>query len=89
MVFSLEYKNSNRLTVNNKDQNIHPETRSRKSFLIAVFLRNSGFNMMLKGVLETAQEHGYSILLFNSQNDPEAELKHITTICQKRADGAV
>lgn len=97
--------------VNNKDQNIHPETRSRvlkivkeynytpygtvkdlstaKSFLIAVLLRNSGFNTMLKGILETAQEHGYSILLFNSQNNPEAELKHITTICQKRADGVV
>lgn len=98
--------------VNNKDQNIHPETRSRvlkivkeynytpygtvkdlstaKSFLIAVLLRNSGFlSPMLQGIMETAQEHGYSILLFDSQNDPDAELKHITTICQKRADGVI
>lgn len=97
--------------VNNKDQNIHPETRSRvlkivkeynytpygtvkdlstaKSFLIAVLLRNSDFSPTLNGILETAQEHGYSILLFNSQSDPDAELKHITTICQKRADGVI
>lgn len=98
--------------VNNKDQNIHPETRSRvlkivkeynytpygtvknlsnaKSFLLAVLLRSSDFSpLLLNGILETAQEHGYNVLLFDSQADLQTELKHITTICQKRADGVI
>ena len=87
--------------VNNKDQNIHPETRSRvlkivkeynytpygtvknlsnaKSFLLAVLLRSSDFSpLLLNGILETAQEHGYNVLLFDSQADLQTELKHIT-----------
>lgn len=98
--------------VNNKDQNIHPETRSRvlkivkeynytpygtvknlstaKSFLLAVLLRNSGLSpLMLNVILETAQAHGYNVLLFDSQDDLNTELKHITTICRKRVDGVI
>lgn len=59
-----------------------------KTFLLAVLLRASGkANQLISGILQTAQAHGYSVLVFDSQENPELELKHITSICQKRADG--
>lgn len=98
--------------INNKDQNINPETRSRvlkivkdynytpygnvknistaKSFQIGVLLRSgSQTNLMLNGILHAAQESGYSILLYDSGNDMEMELKHITSLCKNNADGII
>lgn len=98
--------------VNEKDQNISPETRERvlkivkeynytpygmvknistsKTFLLGVLLRAvNQSNMMLSGILQTAQEHGYHILLFDSENDIQTELRHITAICQKKLDGII
>lgn len=98
--------------VNNKDQNINPETRSRvlkivkdynytpygnaknistaKSFLIGVLLKNgSETNLMLNGILYTAQKYGYSILLYDSGSSMEMELKHITSLCKNNVDGVI
>ncbi len=98
--------------VNNKDQNINPETRSRvlkivkeynytpysnvknistaKNFLIGVLLKEgSQTNLMLNGILHTAQEQGYSILLYDSGNSEELELKHITSLCKNHVDGVI
>lgn len=98
--------------INNKDQNINPETRSRvlkivkeynytpysnvknistaKNFLIGVLLKEgSQTNLMLNGILHTAQEQGYSILLYDSRNSEELELKHITSLCKNHVDGVI
>lgn len=98
--------------INNKDQNINPETRSRvlkivkeynytpysnvknistaKNFLIGVLLKEgSQTNLMLNGILHTAQEQGYSILLYDSGNSEELELKYITSLCKNHVDGVI
>lgn len=98
--------------INNKDQNINSETRSRvlkivkdynytpyanvknistaKNFQIGVLLRRgSQTNLMLNGILHTAQENGYSILLYDSRNSMETELKHITSLCKNNVDGII
>ncbi|MDO4169966.1 MAG: PfkB family carbohydrate kinase [Lachnospiraceae bacterium] len=98
--------------VNNKDQNINPETRSRvlqivkeynytpygnvkntstaKSFIIGILLQNgSRTNLILNGILCAAQKYGYSILLYDSKNSTETELKHITSLCKNNVDGII
>lgn len=98
--------------VNNKDQNINPETRSRvlkivkeynytpygtvknmsnaKRFLLGVLLRTaSQTNLMLNGIIQAAQEQGYSVLLLDSLNDKSTELKHITSLCKNNVDGVL
>lgn len=98
--------------VNNKDQDINPETRKRvlkivkeynyspysaiknishaKTFLLAILVRNANTaGQIIYGILQTAQAHGYNVMLFDSQNDVSKELKHITTICKNNVDGLV
>lgn len=98
--------------INNKAQNINPETRNRvlkivkeynytpyatvknisnaKRFLLGVLLRTtSQTNLLLNGILQAAQEQGYNILLLDSQNDTNIELKHITSLCKNNVDGVL
>lgn len=98
--------------VNNKDQNINPETRKRvlkivkdynytpygavknisqaKTFLLGVLLRDGDeSSQLIHGILQTAQAYGYSIMLFDSQEDISLELRHITTICRSHVDGLI
>ena len=57
-------------------------TSQAKTFLLAVLFRYTGkANQLVSAVVHTAQKHGYSVLIFDSQNDPAEELKHITAIC--------
>lgn len=61
-----------------------------KNFLIGVLLKEgSQTNLMLNGILHTAQEQGYSILLYDSGNSEELELKHITSLCKNHVDGVI
>lgn len=61
-----------------------------KSFLIGVLLRSaSATNLMLNGIMETAQESGYTILLLNSGENTDNELKHITALCKNNVDGVI
>lgn len=63
---------------------------SPKRFLIAVLLKSSeGYGDFLPGISAAAQERGYGLLVFHSNNSPEDELKHITTICHHKADGVL
>ena len=65
-------------------------TSQAKTFLLALLFRYTGkANQLVSAVVHTAQKHGYSVLIFDSQNDPAEELKHITAICQKNADGVL
>lgn len=61
-----------------------------KSFLLGVLLRNvSQCNRLLKGLLDTAQEHGYQLIFLDSHENVETELKHITTLCKNHVDGVL
>ena len=59
-----------------------------KRFLLGVLLRTtSQTNLLLNGILQAAQEQGYNILLLDSQNDTNIELKHITSLCKNNVNG--
>lgn len=61
-----------------------------KTFLLGVLLGNAPqTNMMLSGIMQTAQEKGYSILLLDSRGSADTELRHITTLCRNRVDGLI
>lgn len=61
-----------------------------KTFVIGVLLRHSTLlNLMLKGIMQTAQKHGYNILLCDSMDSEEKELKHITALCKHHVDGVI
>ena len=53
---------------------------SRK-FLLGVLLRSAAkAPEMLSGILHTAQEHGYGLLLLESQDSSDLESKHLTCL---------
>lgn len=61
-----------------------------KSFVIGVLLRDASKSAkVLNGILQTAQKCGYNIMLLDSQNSPELELRHITSLCRNRVDGVI
>lgn len=61
-----------------------------KTFVIGVLLRHSTLlNLMLKGIMDMAQKHGYNVLLCDSMDSEEKELKHITALCKHHVDGVI
>lgn len=63
---------------------------SARSFILGVVLSNMPHtNSMLSGITEAAAESDYNILLFDSQNRPDLELKHINALSQKHVDGVI
>lgn len=59
-----------------------------KTFVLGVLLRNGeSCGQMLRGILKAAHEKGYAVLLFDSFQSPEQELKHITSLCKNKIDG--
>ena len=63
---------------------------SAKSFVLAVLLKSSNYpTLMLNGILEIASERGYNILLLDSKNSNDHELKNITSICKNNVDGVI
>ncbi len=61
-----------------------------KTFVIAILLKDlEKCSQFINGVLDTAQSHGYNVMLFDSQNDHCTELKHITSICKNNIDAVI
>lgn len=61
-----------------------------KSFVLGVLVRNAAkSSLFLNGILQTAQERGYNIMLFDSHKDPDLELRHITSLCRNNVDGVI
>ncbi len=61
-----------------------------RKFVIGLLVKSfHSSSMMLGGILETAQKHGYQLLLFNSEQSLPQELKHITALCNSRVDGVI
>lgn len=65
----------------------HP---SGKTWTIGIIMQSpNSMDMAMNGILKVAQERGYSLLLFDSQNNAETELKNIAACCAKRVDGVL
>lgn len=60
-----------------------------KTFSIALLCTFFDNDQLLAGIVQEAQNHGYCVLIFNSQNNLQLELRHINTICQKHVDGVL
>lgn len=61
-----------------------------RRFLIGLLLNSfCSASRMIDGILDTAQKYGYQLLIFNSSDSLEQELKHITALCNSRVDGVV
>ena len=61
-----------------------------KTFIIGVLAKDiTATNPILTGVMEAARGAGYSVLLLDSHNAPEQELKNIAALCSNGADGVL
>lgn len=61
-----------------------------KTWLLGILLHSSvSFDSTLDGIIKTAQENGYSTLVYNSFSDMEQELKNITSLCKNNVDGII
>ena len=61
-----------------------------KTFLIGILLSNASHHSdLINGIIEEAQKHGYGILLSDSCENPETELKHITSFIKNKVDGVI
>jgi LacI family transcriptional regulator len=66
--------------------------RAGKSNSIAVIVGsifNSHFAVMIKGIEEMAAENGYVVIVMNTNEDSETELKAIKTAISKKVDGII
>ena len=78
-----------------KDYNYIPYGAARtnsttRTFILGVLLKSkSQTNLFLNGAIKIAQESGYSILIYDSMEDPTRELKNITSLCKNNVDGVI
>ncbi len=66
--------------------------RENKSKTIAVIIPeriNSFFAQVMDGIEEIAQEHGYHLLVYNTHEDTEREIKMVNLLLNGRADAIV
>jgi LacI family transcriptional regulator len=52
-------------------------------------VRNFFFPEVMEGVEDVARRNGYSVMLCNSNEDPEQEQRHLYTLVARRVDGIV
>ncbi|MEG0566248.1 MAG: LacI family DNA-binding transcriptional regulator, partial [Hungatella sp.] len=78
-----------------KDYNYTPYASAKtaseaKSFILGVLLKStSPVSRFLSGIITFAQKNGYSVLVYNSAESPENELKNITSLCKNNVDGVI
>lgn len=61
-----------------------------KTFVLGVLLKSaSNSRLLLDGILSAARENGYHILICDSCNSAEEELKNITALCKYKVDGVI
>jgi ribokinase len=76
-----------------KEYNYSPYSTIRgasnlKSFVLGFLSKNiAASSPILSGVIDTAREAGYSVLVLDSNNSCEQELKNITSLCSNGVDG--
>lgn len=65
-------------------------TTQTRSMVIGVLLRNTNeLNMMVSGILATASELGYSVLIYDSADSLETERKNLTLFIHNGIDGLI
>jgi LacI family transcriptional regulator len=52
-------------------------------------ITNAFFPEVVRGAEEAAHEHGYSVILCNSNEDPSREQRHLNTLFSRRVDGVL
>ena len=78
-----------------KDFNYTPyaavkNSSNAKTFILGLLLRSAlESSLMIRGFINRAQEQGYSVLVYDSLNDTDTELRHITSLCKHKADGVL
>lgn len=61
-----------------------------KTFLLGVLMKDcQQHGRLLEGFMETAQQHGYRVIVCTSHKDRDLELKHITALCKAKVDGVL
>ena len=65
-------------------------SRQTKSIgLVIKEIDNPFFSKVMKGVFDTCERHGYTVLLGSSELSPEQEVQSITTLTGQRVDGLI
>ncbi|MBX5449351.1 MAG: LacI family DNA-binding transcriptional regulator, partial [Thermogemmatispora sp.] len=63
--------------------------RSRILGLLITNIQNPFFTALVRGVEDIAHERGYSVILCNSDEDPQKERQYIEVLCAERVAGAI
>ena len=66
--------------------------RTRRTKMIGVILPkidSASIGSMVAGILSILNEHGYQLLLADTQNDPERELEYLKVFNEKQVDGVI
>ena len=78
-----------------KDYNYVPygsvkSTSEARTFILGLLIPSlSRTNLFLNGIISVAQEHGYSVMVYESGTDPANELKNISSLCKNNVDGVI
>lgn len=57
--------------------------------LLITDIQNPFFTALVRGVEDVAQRNGYSLILCNSDEDPQKERRYIEVLCAERVAGAI
>mgnify|MGYP001560060032 CR=1 FL=1 len=63
--------------------------RTRVIGMVIPDITNAFFPEVVRGVEEAARAEGYSVILCNSNEDPEQERQHLSTLFSQRVDGVL
>ena len=63
--------------------------KSRKLLVTVPDISNPFFSLILKGIEDTAQKNGYSVLVGDTQHDDQREERYALMLKQKEADGLI
>lgn len=63
--------------------------RSRILGLLVTTIQQPFFARLIRGVEDVARQHGYSVLLCNSNGDPARERQNVELLCAERVAGTV
>lgn len=80
-----------------REMNYHPNSigrqlKTNKTSTIGVIIpsiTNPFYSAVVSGIEEVASEKGYHVLLCNSQQSPELEMSHLTTLFEKQVKGVI
>src|SRR5689334_13922211 len=63
--------------------------RTKSLALVIPSLTNTFWTTIARGVEDTAQKHGYSVLLCNSDGKPSKALQYLDIVVRQRVDGLI